>query len=151
MLFNACWLISVSLDLLLNHDALSLIMTNKISRSLLAASAAVLAFAGLLHATAFNKAASAVASSNLPVLYANVLKAFWLMNSTTLIVLAVTLGLIAIRPSAATGSVIVLLALIPAAIAALLYTFMGMFIPAHLLLAAAVLALFAGLLRARNV
>ena len=126
-------------------------MTNQLSRSLLAASAAVLAFAGLLHATAFNKAASAVASSNLPVLYANVLKAFWLMNSTTLILLAIVFGLTAIRPHVATGSVIVLLALIPAAIAVLLYMFMGMFIPAHMLLAAAAIAFFAGWLRKQKV
>jgi hypothetical protein len=126
-------------------------MTNQLSRSLLATSAAVLAFAGLLHASAFNKAAAAVASSNLPVLYANVLKAFWLMNSATLILLAVTFGLIAIRPHVATGAVIVLLALIPAAIAVLLYMFIGMFIPAHMLLAAAAMAFFGGLLRERKV
>jgi hypothetical protein len=44
----------------------------------------------------------------------------------------------------------VLLALIPAAIAFLLYLFMGMFIPAHMLLAAAAMALFAGSLRERK-
>jgi hypothetical protein len=114
------------------------------------ASAAVLAFAGLLHATAFNKAAAAVASSNLPLLYVNVLKAFWLMNSTTLILLAITFGLAGIRSHVAAGSVIMLLALIPASIAVLLYLFMGMFIPAHLLLGAAVMAFFGGLLRERK-
>jgi hypothetical protein len=126
-------------------------MTNRLSRSLLAASAAVLAFGGLVHAASFNKAAWVVASSNLPVYYVNVLKAFWLMDSATLILLAVTFGLIAMRPEVATGSVIALLALIPAAIAALLYTFIGMVIPAHILLAAAAMALFAGLLRERRV
>jgi hypothetical protein len=44
-----------------------------------------------------------------------------------------------------------LMAFIPAAIAALLYMFMGIFIPAHMLLAAAAMAFFAGLLRGRKV
>jgi uncharacterized membrane protein YfcA len=44
----------------------------------------------------------------------------------------------------------VLLALIPGATSALLYTFMGMFLPAHMLLAAALIAAFAGILTGRR-
>ena len=103
-----------------------------------------------MHARAFNKAAAAAVSSNLPPFYANSLKALWLIDSATLFILALLLALIAARPAVATGAVVVLLALIPAATAALLYTFMGMFLPAHILLTAAILTAVAGVVRGRG-
>ena len=56
-------------------------MTNPVPRSLLAVSATVLALGGLAHAAAFNKAAAAIASSNLLVFYGNAFKALWLIDS----------------------------------------------------------------------
>lgn len=125
-------------------------MARRLPQLLLAASAAMLALGGLMHARAFGKAAVAVASSTLPSFYANSLKALWLIDSATLLVLALVFGLIAARPVLAAGRVIVLLALIPAATAALLYTFIGMFLPAHMLLVSGVMTALAGVSRARG-
>jgi hypothetical protein len=124
--------------------------TKGLPQFLLGASSAMLALGGLMHARAFNKAAVAVASSNLPAFYANSLKALWLVDSATLFVLALLFGLIVARPVLAAGAVITLLALVPAATAALLYAFMGMFLPAHILLAAAIMTAVAGIFRARG-
>jgi hypothetical protein len=125
-------------------------MITRLPRFLLGASGAMLALGGLMHARAFDRAAATVASSNLPAFYANSLKALWLIDSATLFLLALLLGLIAARPAVAAGTVLVLLALIPATTAALLYTFMGMFLPAHILLAAAILTAVAGVVRGRG-
>jgi hypothetical protein len=115
-------------------------MSNRRSRFLLLASAAVLALGALVHAASFNKASAAVQSANIPAFYANVLRAFWLMDSATLLLLAAVFALVAFRPTVASRGVIVILSLMPASTAALLYIFMGIFLPAHVLLAAAVLA-----------
>ena len=119
-------------------------------RLLLMASAGMLALGGLMHARAFGKAASAVASSSLPVFYGSSLKALWLIDSATLLVLSAVFGLVAARPVLASGTVITLLALIPGATAALLYIFMGTFLPAHILLASALMTMVAGLLAGRR-
>jgi hypothetical protein len=114
------------------------------------ASAAMLALGGLMHARAYGKAAAAVASSSLPVFYGSSLRALWLIDSATLLVLSAVLGLVAARPVLASGTVIALLALIPGATAALLYIFMGTFLPAHILLASALMTMVAGVLAGRR-
>jgi len=113
---------------------------------LLIAAALLVGLGGIMHARAFGRAAAAVASSSLPEFYGRSLKALWLIDSATLLVLAAVFGLLAARPEHASGVVIVLLALIPGATAAMLYTFMGPFLPAHMLLLSALMAGFAGLL-----
>jgi len=118
-------------------------------RYLLAGSSAILVLGGLMHARAFRKAVAAANASDLPAFYAGSLKALWLIDSATLITLAVVFGFVAARPGSAAPTVVVLLALIPAATAALLYAFIGPFLPAHMLLTAAVLAGIAGGLLAR--
>ena len=107
----------------------------------------MLGLGGLMHARAYSKAAAAVASSSLPDFYGNSLKALWLIDSATLFLVAAALVVIAARPALASGTIIVLIALIPGATAALLYVFMGSFLPAHLLLVATVLAMAVGLMR----
>lgn len=124
-------------------------MSNRVSRILLAISAAILALGGLMHARVYGKAAAAVASSDLPAFYGDSLRALWLIDSATLIVLAIVFALVVIRPMMTSGAVIVLLALIPAATAMLLYRFIGNFLPAHMLLSSAILAGVAGLFHRR--
>jgi hypothetical protein len=124
-------------------------MTDRLPRFLLAASASILALGGLMHARAYGKAAAAVASSTLPVFYGSSLKALWLIDSATLLGLSTVFALVAARPAMASGAVISLLALIPAATAAFLYIFIGQFLPAHMLLAAALLTAAAGPLKKR--
>ena len=103
-----------------------------------------------MHARAYGKAAAAVASSALPVFYSGALKALWLIDSATLLVLSTVFALVAAKPAKASSAVIILLALIPAATAAFLYVFIGLFLPAHLLLAAALLTVAAGILAGRR-
>ena len=125
-------------------------MAERLPRVLLMASAGMLALGGLMHARAYGKAAAAVASSSLPVFYGSSFKALWLIDSATLLVLSAVFALVAARPVLASGAVMALLALIPGATAGLLYVFMGTFLPAHVLLASAVMTLVASAFAARR-
>jgi len=117
-------------------------MVTRTPRFLLALASLLSAVGGALHAAAFRKALTAIAASNLPRFYGGSSKGLWLADSATLFILAAVFGLIAARPSSATKQVVVLVALIPAATAVLLYTFLGNFFAGHLLLAIAALAFF---------
>jgi hypothetical protein len=119
-------------------------MAKASSRLLLALSAAILAVGGLMHASAFDRTLSALAASNLDAFYANSLEALWLIDSATLLALAVVFGLVAARPDLASRPVIILLALVPAATAFFLYKFIGNFVPAHMLLASAIATVLGG-------
>ncbi len=123
-------------------------MHSLLSRLLLAASASLLLFGGAVHALAYKKAVAAVATSNLVAFYAQALKGLWLIDSATLVILAISFGLLVLRPALASALVIALLALIPAGTAGLLYYFIGPSPPAHLLLFAAALTFTAAALRA---
>jgi len=114
-------------------------------RLLLAFSSFLSAVSGAIHAAAFGKALPAFSTSNLPRLYRGSSKALWLEDSAVLFILAAVFALIAIRPSTATRPVVMLVALIPAVTAVLIYTFLGNFFAGHFLLAIALPALFAGL------
>jgi hypothetical protein len=119
-------------------------MNTRLPRILLAFSAAILLFGSYMHTSAFKKAASIVAVSNLPAFYGNALKALWLIDSITLATLGIVFAMIAFRFVNASRSLILLLGLIPAGTSILLYTFIGMFIPAHMLLVAAIFIFIAG-------
>jgi len=112
-------------------------MGNLFPRILLAFSGLILLAGGLMHAAAYGKTVAATAASDLPPFFANSLKALWLIDSATLITLSVTLGWLAVRPAFAHRSVVLLLAIIPAATAFFLYRFIGNFLPAHMLVVAA--------------
>ncbi len=115
-------------------------------RFILSFSSLLLGVGAVFHAAAFKNALAAIAASNLPPFYANSCKGLWLADSATLFVLALVFGWIAVRPSSATMPIVVLLSLVPAATAFLIYTFVGSFFAAHLLLVASAAALTAGLL-----
>ncbi len=124
-------------------------MNPALPRWLLASAAALLLLGAVMHTSAFARTRAAVAASNLAAFFGQSLKALWLIDSMTLLTLAVVFGLVAARPTLASGAVVALLALVPAATTMLLYSFIGGgFFPAHLLLLAAALAFVAGLLRA---
>jgi hypothetical protein len=115
-----------------------------LGRILLAFSAILLGIGAWIHTSAFNKMSAAVAKSDLIPFVAKSLRILWLEDSVVLLVLAITFAMIAAWPSAATKWVIVLLALIPAATAALVYYFVGSFIAGHILLTAAIAAILGG-------
>lgn len=120
-------------------------MVARAPRFLLAFSSLLLVVGGAMHAAAFKRTLVAIAASNLPPFFGNSLKLLWLGDSTTMFILAAVFGLIAARPSVVKGPVVLLLALIPAATAVLIYTFLGGFLAGHLLLAIAALVFSAGL------
>lgn len=104
--------------------------------------AAILLVGAFLHARAFAlKTAALIDAAALPSNVGAALKALWLCDSSTLTVVGLALLLLAARPHAASRLIAVLLALIPAATAALVYVFLGNFFPAHLLVAAVLLSL----------
>jgi hypothetical protein len=118
-------------------------MTRPFPRALLALSAVILVAGAVLHTRAFPRTASAVSASNLAPFYGSSLQALWLIDSAVLLTVAAILGFVAFRPAAASRPVLVLLSIIPGATAFFLYRFLGNFMPAHLLLVAAVAALIA--------
>jgi hypothetical protein len=120
-------------------------MTKFFPRFLLIFSALVLATGAFMHASAFHKIVTALSESNLAAFAASALKVLWLMDSVVALILATVFAFAAIRPSAASRWTIVLLALIPGATAALLYTFIGNFIGGHIMLIAAIAAFLGGL------
>ena len=121
-------------------------MISRTPKFLLTFASALSALGGAVHAAAFRKALTAIAASNLPRFYGGSSEGLWLADSATLFILAAVFGLIASRPSAATGPLVMLVALIPAATAVLLYVFLGNFFAGHLLMGIAALAFGAGML-----
>ena len=121
-------------------------MVKLFARVLLLVAAALLLIGGVLHAAAFGGAVSVLSGVSMPPFYSGSFKGLWLIDSATLVSLAVLLGFIATRPGSATGFVLVLVALIPAATAVLIYTFVGPFFPVYMLVVAAVAVLAAGVM-----
>ncbi len=120
-------------------------MVARVPRFLLVTASLLQVLGGIAHTAAFHRARTAIETSNLPPFFGKSCKALWLADSTTMFILAVVFGLIAVRPVVATRPVVVLLALIPAAIAVLIYTFLGSFFAGHILLATAAAVFLAGL------
>jgi hypothetical protein len=121
-------------------------MNPRIPRLLLATAAAICALGGTLHAAAYGaKGLPNISRSNLPPFLSSEIKVLWLADSTTLVALALVFGFIAAKPASATKAVVMLLGLVPAATAALLYFFLGPFYAGHLLLAASAMVFVAGL------
>jgi hypothetical protein len=103
--------------------------------------ALILAAGAVIHAAAFPKVLSAVATSDVQTFAGNSLKVLWLADSATSLLIASLFLIIATRPSAVAPSAIIVLALVPSVTALLIYIFMGNFVGGHILLAAAVAAI----------
>jgi len=120
-------------------------MPERTPRILLAFSSLLMATGGVMHAAAFQRTLPVIGVSHLPPFFANSFKLLWLGDSTTMLVLAVIFGVIAARPAVVTRPLVMLIALIPAATAVLLYVFLGNFFAGHIQLATAAAAFVAGL------
>jgi hypothetical protein len=121
------------------------------SRILLALAVLIFGFGAAMHAYAyFAKTSWEITASNLRPLLASEFRVLWLADSTTLSAMAVVCAFLTIRPTAASGTVVALLALVPAATTALLYGFLGPFYAGHLLLVGSIMTLLAGVLKARE-
>jgi len=88
-----------------------------------------------------------VAKSDLPSFLGTGFKTLWLQDSVIQIVFAIMFAFVAIRPSAATKPIIILIALIPMTTAVLIYCFIGNFIGGHIFLIGAVAAILGALLK----
>jgi hypothetical protein len=120
-------------------------MITRLPRVLLAIAALILAVGGVLHAMAFPKALNALGGAVMPEFYANSFRSLWLIDSAALFSLAIILALLAARPAMATRWIVVLLSLIPAATAVIVYYFVGPFFAPHTLVVASVLIVLGGL------
>jgi hypothetical protein len=117
-----------------------------LGRILLAFSAIVLAAGAWIHTAGFDRMSAGVAKSNLDPFLSKGFKVLWLQDSTIATVLAVVFAVVAIRPTAASKPVIVLLALVPVVTAAVTYYFIGNFFGGHIFLVAGVAAIVGRLL-----
>lgn len=118
-------------------------MSTPTARVFLGLASLLSAVGGAFHALAFQKALTAINTSDLPRFYGNSAKGLWLADSATLFILAVLFGVLAVRPSIGTRSALILVALIPAATAIMIYAFVGPFFAGHMLLAIATLVILA--------
>jgi hypothetical protein len=112
-------------------------------RLFLALASLLMGLGAYVHASAFSKARAALATTAMTPFFTGSFKALWLADSTTMASLTLLFGLIAVRPHLASKPVIALLALIPAAIGILIYTFVGNFFAGHMLTATAAAVLLA--------
>jgi hypothetical protein len=115
-----------------------------LGRILLALSVALLSIGAWIHTSAFGKVSAAVAKSDIDAFLGKGLKVLWLQDSTIALVLAIVFATVAIRPCAASKTVIVLLGLVPVVTATLVYVFIGNFIAGHIFLTAGVAAILGG-------
>jgi len=118
-------------------------------RLLLAFTALCLAGGACVHALAYPKAARIAEHSALPAFFTAAFKGLWLIDSAASLVLAIAFGSVAAFPGTASRSVVVLLALAPLGFAIVLFSTMGNFFPAYLMLVAGAAALIGGVLHHR--
>lgn len=122
-------------------------MKSSLVRAFFITAALVLAIGAIMHAAAFQKIQEALSISNLSPFPADSLKVLWLANSATCLLIAAFFGSLAVNPSSANHFATLLVALIPAATAVMIYIFIGSLIGGHLLLAAALSAIAGTLLK----
>jgi hypothetical protein len=120
-------------------------MKQTISRLVLALCALLLLFGAFAHARAFRGVSLALDHANLRTIYAQDCKTLWLADSTTLATVALFFAMLAFRPALSRRALLVIVALIPAATAVLIYIFVGSFYAGHLLLGTALAAAIAGM------
>lgn len=122
-------------------------MKSSLVRAFFITAALVLTIGAIMHASAFQKIQEALYISNLNPFAADSLKVLWLADSATCLLVAAFFGGLAVNPSSANHFAALLVALIPAATAVMIYIFIGSFIGGHLLLAAALSAIAGTLLK----
>jgi hypothetical protein len=122
-------------------------MKSSLVRGFFITATLVLAIGAIMHAAAFQKIQEALFISNLTPFAADSLKVLWLANSATCLLVAAFFGCLGVNPSSANHFAALVVALIPAATAVMIYIFIGSFVGGHLLLAAALSAIVGTLLK----
>jgi hypothetical protein len=122
-------------------------MKSSLVRGFFITASLVLAIGAIMHAAAFQKIQEALFISNLTPFAADSLKVLWLANSATCLLVAAFFGCLVVNPSSANHFAALVVALIPAATAVMIYIFIGSFVGGHLLMAAALSAIAGTLLK----
>jgi hypothetical protein len=122
-------------------------MKSSVVRAFFITAALVLAIGAVMHAAAFQKIQEALSISNLTPFAADSLKALWLADSATCLLVAAFFGCLVVNPSSANHFAALVVALIPAATAVMIYIFIGSSVVGHLLLAASLSAIAGTLLK----
>jgi hypothetical protein len=121
------------------------------SRILLALAALLMAVGGTMHALAFfAKVSAQISAAKLSPFLEGAFKGLWLIDSSTMLCMALIFGWLAVRPFAATRAVIAMLGLIPLGTGLLLYIYLGNFFAAHIMMATTVSAWLAAALKTSN-
>jgi len=105
-----------------------------------------LAAGGVIHALAYPRATIVAEHSTLPPLFLAAFKALWLFDSINSVVFTLVFGSIAAFPGLASGSLVMLLACAPLAVAVAVFATMGNFVPGYVMLVAGTAALIGGAL-----
>jgi len=108
-------------------------MSTRIPRLLFALSSLLLAMGGAAHAAAFPRALAGLAASGLSPFLANGMKALWLADSATSLIVAAAFAMAAARPEPRARALLMLVALVPVATGVLVYLFVGGFYAAPLM------------------
>jgi ABC-type spermidine/putrescine transport system permease subunit I len=122
-------------------------MKSFLARLCFITAALILATGAVMHASAFPRIQEALHNSNLTPFAANSLRTLWLADSATCLLIAGFFAYLTASPSSSSRCAVLLVALIPAATAVMIYIFVGSFFGGHILLAAAVAALAGALLK----
>jgi hypothetical protein len=122
-------------------------MKSSLVRGFFITATLILAIGAIIHAAAFQKIQEALFISNLTPFPAESLKVLWLANSATCLLVAVFFGWLVVNPSSANHFAVLVVALIPAATAVMIYIFIGSSLGGHLLLAAALSAIIGTVLK----
>ena len=121
-------------------------MRDLTSRVLLGVSAAMLAFAGFAHGSAFPRAQAAAKASDLAPFFVGGFQILWLVDVATSLGLAIVFALVAARPAIASRLAIGLLSLMPLSTASFLIVFAPGFYAGPWFVAAGSAALLASLI-----
>lgn len=121
-----------------------------ISRWALVMSGAILATGASMHGLAYRKASAIAEQSTLPPFFQAAFKGLWLGDSLSFLTLALVLVCIAASPRLASTPLILLLALVPLGCAVSMFSTMGGFFGAYVMLVAAAAAFLAAALRPRS-
>ncbi len=124
-------------------------MSAKIARILLALAAAALAVDASLHWILFGpKVLAIIGPSNLPPALAADFKVLWVADISTLLSVALAFAWAARFPAAASAALVLVVSIIPAALGVLIFVFGAPSYAGFNMLAAAGLAVIAGVLKA---
>jgi hypothetical protein len=112
-----------------------------VSGTLFGLGALLLSLGGVMHAMAFQNASTIADLSTLPPFFASAFKGLWLTDSVSSITLGLIFALVAARPRWTAGPVRLSLALLPIALAVVIFATMGNFLAGYMMLVAGAAAL----------